>query len=51
MTNAYETLTEFARTAGTLYFFALFLGVIAYVLWPSNRDKFNRAARLPLAED
>ena len=45
MTETYETLTAFARSAGTLYCFALFLGVLVYALWPWNRDKFNQAAR------
>jgi cytochrome c oxidase cbb3-type subunit IV len=51
MNETYETLTVFARSAGTLYCFAVFLGVIVYALWPSNRDKFNKAAQLPLSED
>jgi cytochrome c oxidase cbb3-type subunit 4 len=49
--ETYEMLSTFARSAGTLYCFALFLGVLVYALWPSNRDKFNHAARLPLSED
>ncbi|MYJ70437.1 MAG: cbb3-type cytochrome c oxidase subunit 3 [Rhodospirillaceae bacterium] len=30
---------------------ALFLGIVAWVLWPSNRERFRRAARIPLGED
>jgi len=51
MSDSYEMLTAFARSAGTLYFFVLFLGVLVYALWPSNRETFNKAARAPLRED
>jgi cytochrome c oxidase cbb3-type subunit IV len=51
MTETYEALTVFARSAGTLYCFAFFLAVLVYALWPSNREKFDKAAELPLSED
>ena len=51
MTSTYETLVEFARSAGTIYCFAFFLGVLVYALWPSNREAFNQAAQAPLRED
>lgn len=47
----YQTLSHFAQTGGVLYFVALFAVVLAYALWPSNRDRFEDAARLPLSED
>ncbi|NBG94682.1 CcoQ/FixQ family Cbb3-type cytochrome c oxidase assembly chaperone [Pyruvatibacter mobilis] len=28
-----------------------FIGVIAYALWPGNRNRFDRAAQLPLEDD
>ncbi len=49
MSTTYEMLSAFARSAGTVYCFALFLGVLVYALWPSNREAFNKAARMPLA--
>ncbi|MCY4310648.1 MAG: cbb3-type cytochrome c oxidase subunit 3, partial [Rhodospirillaceae bacterium] len=30
---------------------ALFVIIVAWVLWPSNREKFRRAAQIPLSED
>jgi cytochrome c oxidase cbb3-type subunit IV len=51
MAETYEALSGFARSAGTLYCFAFFLGVLVYALWPSNREKFNKAAQAPLSED
>lgn len=47
----YQTLSHFAQTGGVLYFVALFAAVLAYALWPSNRKRFDDAARLPLSED
>ncbi|WP_421788606.1 cbb3-type cytochrome c oxidase subunit 3 [Hyphobacterium sp.] len=47
----YDTLASFAQTWGLLFFFAVFIGVLIYALWPKNRDKFDRAARLPLNDD
>ena len=51
MSNTYDMLFAFARTAGTLYCFVLFLGALVYALWPSNREAFNKAAKAPLRED
>ena len=47
----YETVVSFAATYGLIYFIILFAVVVAYALWPSNKSKFDRAARLPLKED
>ena len=51
MTDDYATVAHFAQTWGLLYFFVIFLGVLAYVLWPSNRKRFDDAAQIPLRED
>ncbi len=48
---SYKILSEFAQTGGVLYFVALFAGALLYALWPSNRERFDAAARLPLSED
>ncbi|MHA1599929.1 MAG: cbb3-type cytochrome c oxidase subunit 3 [Alphaproteobacteria bacterium] len=47
----YENVVSFAATYGLIYFIILFAVVVAYALWPSNKSKFDRAARLPLEED
>ncbi|MCG8503360.1 MAG: cbb3-type cytochrome c oxidase subunit 3 [Sphingomonadales bacterium] len=47
----YEGLREFAGTWGLVFLVILFLGAVAYALWPSNKDKFEHASRLPLEED
>lgn len=47
----YETLAAFAQQGGTIYFFVIFLAVIAYAIWPKNKAKFDDAANIPLRED
>lgn len=47
----YETLANFAQTWGLLYFVLIFVGVLIYALWPTNKDKFDNAANMPLRED
>jgi cytochrome c oxidase cbb3-type subunit IV len=47
-----ETLiTNFITTFWTPIFVTIFLGILAYALWPGNREKFDEAARMPLRED
>ena len=47
---SYEQATQFAQTWGLGLLAACFVIAVAYALWPSNRDKFNRAARAPLED-
>ena len=47
----YETVSSIAPTLGLIIFMTLFAGVVAYALWPRNREKFRRAARMPLDEE
>jgi len=45
---------EIARLSGTwglLYMMTIFAVACGYALWPRNRAKFERAARLPLNDD
>lgn len=47
----YEQLSAFAQTSGMIYFMAIFAAVCLYVLWPSNRAKFDKAANMPLQDE
>ena len=47
----FETATSVVQVWGMVLFIILFAGVLAYALWPANRDKFDRAARAPLDDD
>ena len=46
----YEALSSFAQTWGLVYFVLIFVGALAFALWPSNGKDFKRAAALPLTE-
>jgi cytochrome c oxidase cbb3-type subunit 4 len=47
----YESATAFAASWGLVYFGLLFVGVCIYAFWPRNKDKFEKAARIPLEKD
>ena len=47
----HQTASQFAQTWGLVFLVIGFLAVLAYALWPSNRDKFKHAARMPLDDD
>ena len=51
MSETYRALAHFAQTWGLVYFVAVFLLVLAYALWPSRKQQFDEAARMPLRED
>ena len=51
MSATYLALASFAQTWGLLYFVAVFAIVVAYALWPSRKQRFEEAARMPLRED
>jgi cytochrome c oxidase cbb3-type subunit 4 len=48
---AYEDVLAFAQSWGSVYFTALFVIVVVYALWPSNKKKFSDAAQIPLREE
>lgn len=47
----YDQVSYFAQTWGLLYLFILFVGMLIYALRPSAREKFDKAAQIPLRED
>jgi len=51
MSDTYMALAGFAQTWGLIYFVSVFLMVLVYALWPSRREQFDEAARMPLRED
>ena len=48
---SYTDLAAFAKTWGLVYLVIMFAVVLVYALWPRNKEKFDRAARMPLDED
>ena len=47
----YAFFARFAQTWGLVYFFAIFIVVLVYALWPANSETFKKAADSPLHED
>ncbi|HEY0105564.1 MAG TPA: cbb3-type cytochrome c oxidase subunit 3 [Rhizomicrobium sp.] len=47
---AYEDVLAFAQSWGAVYFIAMFAAALGYALWPSNKTRFDDAARIPLEE-
>lgn len=45
---SYDTIAHFIKIGGTVAFFAVFVLAIIYALWPKNKERFERAAKLPL---
>ena len=43
-------ISDFVTTFWTPIFVAVFLAIVAYALWPKNRDPFDAAARMPLED-
>lgn len=39
------TMVAFAKSFGLFYLIALSIGVLVYAYWPSNKGRFDRAAR------
>lgn len=46
----YAALAVFARSYGLIYLALLFAAVLVYALWPANKARFDRAARIPLTD-
>jgi cytochrome c oxidase cbb3-type subunit 4 len=51
MAIAHDTLVWFSQSFGLFYLIVLLLGVVAYVYWPSNRKRFDRAANSILDDE
>lgn len=48
---SYEQATHLAQTWGLAVLFMVFVGACIYALWPTNREKFQTAARTPLNDE
>ena len=44
MSFDHDTLVWLSKSFGLVYLVALSLGIVAYVYWPSNKARFDRAA-------
>jgi cytochrome c oxidase cbb3-type subunit IV len=46
-----EQIYHLANTLWPLWGAILFLGIVAYAFWPSNKAKFEEQAKIPLRDD
>jgi cbb3-type cytochrome oxidase subunit 3 len=45
---SYETIAGFSQVTSLLLFVGMFVGVLAYALWPANGPRFEAAQRQAL---
>lgn len=46
-----EDFYAFVRSAWVLWMMILFVGIVVWVLRPSNRQRFRDASQIPLSDD
>ncbi len=49
--STYQIMTNFVASFGLGYFGLIFIIALIYAAWPSRREGFEHAARMPLEED
>ena len=47
----YDSVVAVTQSIALIFFMALFFAVVAYVFWPGNKGKFDKASRLPFDND
>jgi len=47
----YQDVARFSQTWGLVFLVILFAVAVTYALWPKNKEKFDRAARMPLRDE
>jgi len=47
----HATLVAFAKSFGLFYLMGLSIAVVVYACWPSNKERFDRAARSVLDDE
>lgn len=45
-----NALVEWAQALWGLWLMIIFLGIVAYVFWPSRKQKMQEHARIPLED-
>lgn len=51
MSLDHDVLVWFSKSFGLFYLIALSLIVVVYAYWPSNKKRFDRAAKAILLDD
>jgi cytochrome c oxidase cbb3-type subunit IV len=48
---SFQEVSSFSQSWGLVFLVSMFVVAIAYALWPSNKEKFKKAAKSALDED
>ncbi|MDG1709012.1 MAG: cbb3-type cytochrome c oxidase subunit 3 [Emcibacteraceae bacterium] len=48
---SYQEVSSFSQSWGLVFLVSMFVVAVAYALWPSNKEKFDDAAKSALDED
>lgn len=51
MSVEHDTLVWLSKSVGLFYLIGLSVAVLVYVYWPSNKKRFDRAARTILHDE
>jgi cytochrome c oxidase cbb3-type subunit 4 len=51
MDITHDVTVWFSKSFGLFYLLALSAGVLVYVFWPSNKKRFDRAAKSVLRDE
>jgi len=51
MSVAHDFLVGFSKSFGLFYLIALFVAVLVYTYWPSNKKRFDSAAKSILRDE
>ena len=43
-----QEFAEIMRSLWVVWLMLLFLGIVAWVIWPKNKDRLERQGRIPL---
>ncbi len=46
-----DDVVDFFRSIWGVWLMAIFVGIVVWVMWPSNRKRFERQADIPLDDD
>ena len=47
----FESLGQILTSLWTIWAFALFVGILAWAMWPSNGRRFEQDAKIPLNDE
>ena len=46
-----QEIVSFLRSFWTVWLMLLFVGIVAYALWPKNKARFDEASHIPFKDE